>query len=558
MIFASFAEALSISSVLPFLGILSNPSYLLSTPIFGSILSRICIASGIQPLLILTIIFCVATIIASAMRLFLLWICTKFSFLAGLDLSVDIYKKTLYQPYSVHTSRNSSEILNGVYSKAADLVYLLIMPTLNIITSIVILLAVLASLLYIDAVFALTALVGFVLIYGVVMLLTHKKLALNSLVMSKEADRVIKNLQEGLCGIRDILLDNTQNIYCNQYAVALGRLRNAQASNAFIGGSPRYIAEGLAIVFISSLAYLYTNSSAGLMGSIPLLGALALGAQRLLPIAQQIYGSWSAMIGGKSSLLDALKLLDQPISNVDKELHLNEAISFRNSIVLDDISYSYTSGAPWVFRKLCLSIQKGELIGIVGKTGCGKSTLLDLIMGLLTSTDGRILVDGVLVGPENLRSWKAKVAHVPQEIYLADCSIKENIAFGVDPELIDMKLVVVAANAANIAKTIDDLPHGYGTLVGERGVCLSGGQRQRIGIARALYKKAEVLILDEATSALDAETETSIMESIIQLSKNLTIIIVAHRLTTLKNCTRVLALEGGVISRVGSYEDICL
>lgn len=557
MVFASFAEALSIGSVLPFLGILSNPSYLLSMPIFGSILDYTAITSGMQPLLLLTIIFCIATVFASGLRLFLLWVCTKFSFVTGLDLSVDIYKKTLYQPYAVHTSRNSSEILNGVYSKSADLVYLLIMPTLNILTSTIILVAVLASLLYINTVFALTALMGFTLIYGAVMLLTHKKLVLNSLVMSKEADLVIKNLQEGLGGIRDVLLDNTQEMYSKQYSITLERLRNAQASNAFIGGSPRYIAEGLAIVFISSLAYVYTSSSLGLMGAIPLLGVLALGAQRLLPIAQQLYGSWSLIIGGQSSVLDALKLLDQPISSIYKGQSLSEDINFRERIFLKKVSYSHISGGSEVLKDLVLSIKKGELIGVIGKTGCGKSTLLDLIMGLLTPSSGQILIDDVRIDSANLRSWQSKVAHVPQEIYLSDSTIKENIAFGVNPDCIDMKLVIKAAYAADIAQTIEDLPEGFETLVGERGVRLSGGQRQRIGIARALYKKAEVLILDEATSALDSETELNIMRSIVQLSKQMTIIIVAHRLTTLKCCNRVLVLEDSAIKQIGTYEEVC-
>ena len=230
---------------------------------------------------------------------------------------------------------------------------------------------------------------------------------------------------------------------------------------------------------------------------------------------------------------------------------------FQDTITLDSISFKYEKNSPWVLEHaIDLSISKGSRIGFIGATGSGKSTLLDIIMGLLKPTKGNLIIDGIKVTEQNLRSWQGHIAHVPQAIYLADTSITENIAFGIPSDQINHSLVKEAAQKAQIADTIESWSEQYNTMVGERGIRLSGGQRQRIGIARALYKKADVIVFDEATSALDDDTENSVMEAIGSLSEELTVLIIAHRLTTLKNCTQIVELENGQINRTGSYRDI--
>ena len=350
-----------------------------------------------------------------------------------------------------------------------------------------------------------------------------------------------------------MLIDGTQSVYCTTYRAADLRLRRAQGSNQFLGNFPRFGIEALGMLLISALAYGMAREPGGMAVAIPVLGALALGAQRMLPILQQAYGSWTAIRAGQASLQDALSLLDQPLpDHADQPAPV--PIPFSQRLCIDQLSFRYSAETPLVLRNLTLSVEKGSRVGFIGATGSGKSTLLDIVMGLLQPTEGTIAVDGVQITPSNLRSWQAHIAHVPQSIFLADTSIAENIAFGVSLEHIDMERVKDAAGRAQIAQAIESWPQQYKTKVGERGVRLSGGQRQRIGIARALYKQADVIVFDEATSALDNETERAVMQAIESLGDDLTIFIIAHRLTTLKNCSCVVKLGAAGEVLMGSYE----
>jgi ATP-binding cassette subfamily B protein len=352
-----------------------------------------------------------------------------------------------------------------------------------------------------------------------------------------------------------VLIDGTQEIYCNVYRSADLPLRKAQANITIISGSPRYGIEALGMILIALMAYSLSLESNGLAIAIPTLGAFALGAQRMLPILQQAYSSWTFMRGGQAFLRDTLELLEQPMPDFFY-IQPQNPISFNNEMSFDNISFRYSVESPWVLQGLNLTITKGGRIGFIGITGSGKSTLLDIIMGLLLPVNGGLVIDGVKIDQHNHRSWQAHIAHVPQSIFLSDTSIAENIAFGVPLDEIDYARVRRAAKSAQISDTIELLEQGYDTIVGERGIRLSGGQRQRIGIARALYKQADVIIFDEATSALDNNTELEVMRAIENLGPDLTIIIVAHRLSTLQNCSEVIELANGKISRRGNYEEI--
>jgi len=358
-----------------------------------------------------------------------------------------------------------------------------------------------------------------------------------------------------LGGIRDVLIDGTQATYCKVFRLADMSLRRAEANNQIIAQSPRYGVESLSIVLIVVLAYFLSSGEEGVLGALPLLGALAIGAQRMLPMLQQAYSAWSGIRGGQAVLRDALMLLEQPLPEYS-EGTMKAEILFQQSIKLEDIKFRYRGDAPWVLTGVDLEIKKGSCIGFIGTTGSGKSTVLDIIMALLFATEGSIKVDGVIITNKNHRGWQSRIAHIPQAIFLSDASIAENIAFGVPKEDIDHNLVNQAAKQAQIHDTIMNWVGHYNTVVGERGICLSGGQRQRIGIARALYKQADVLILDEATSALDNATEKAVMDAIRDAHKDNTILMVAHRLSTLKGCDQIIELENGAIKRQGTSADI--
>ncbi|OOG44800.1 ABC transporter ATP-binding protein [Polaromonas sp. A23] len=555
MIVASFAEILSIGAVLPFLGVLTSPARVFEYPLAQPMIRALNIRSADELLLPLTLAFGAAAVIAGAMRLALLWATTRLSFATGADLSSDIYRRTLYQPYAVHVARNSSEVINGISGKANGVIYTTIVPLLTLISSAVMLVAILVAMLSVNPVIALSAFGGFGLIYAVIIGLSRKRMLLDSQVQARESTQVIKSLQEGLGGIRDVLIDGTQAAYCAAYQSSDRPLRRAQGNSFFIQAAPRYGMEALGMLLIAALAFALAQQPGGVANAIPVLGALALGAQRLLPVLQQAYASWTNIQTGQASLQDAIELLDQPLPD-----HAGQPaaapLPFQRSIVLNQLSFQYAPGAAWVLKDIGLTIEKGSRVGFIGATGSGKSTLLDVVMGLLEPAFGSIEVDGQKLTAANSRNWQAHIAHVPQAIFLADNSIEENIAFGQPKDQIDHERVRFAAQQAQIAGLIETWPRGYETSVGERGVRLSGGQRQRIGIARALYRRADVIIFDEATSALDNETELAVMQAIEGLSETLTILIIAHRLTTLRNCSLIVELGNGGITRTGTYQEI--
>ena len=554
MLIASFAEILSIGSALPFLGVLTAPERVFLHPSAQPIIQAFDLTEPKQLLLPLTVAFGVAAIISGALRLLLLWASTRLSYAAGADLSLSIYRRTLYQPYSVHCARNSSEIINGISGKTSTVINVITM-FLTLISSIAMLITILIALLSVSPLIAIVAFGGFALIYFAIIKLTRKKLAINSARWARESTQVIKSLQEGLGGIRDVLIDGSQNAYCAIYSNADLPMRRAQSSISFIGASPRYAIEALGMLLIAALAYSLARRTDGVVSAIPVLGAMALGAQRLLPVLQQAYGAWSSIQGGQTSLQDAIALLDQPMPDFTNRTAF-KALSFNNTITLKQVSFRYCPQASNVISGINLTLKRGSRVGFIGTTGSGKSTLLDIVMGLLEPTEGSLEIDGQAIDINNQRAWQDHIAHVPQSIFLADSSIEENIAFGVPKNQIDHKRVRQAAKQAQIADTIESWPDQYQTFVGERGIRLSGGQRQRIGIARALYKQADVIIFDEATSALDSETELAVMQAIEGLSKDLTLLIIAHRLTTLKNCSHIVELGDGRIKRNSSYLNI--
>jgi ATP-binding cassette subfamily B protein len=554
MLTSAVAEVVSLGAVLPFLGILVAPDRLFNNNIVADLAHAFGISSPDQMVLPLTIAFCAAALMAGAIRILLLWVITRLTFATGAELSIEVYRRTLYQPYKVHVSRNSSEVIGGITNKVNGVVGVLL-SSLTLVSSSVLLVAIMLTLMAIDPMVASVAAVGFGISYAAITWISRRQLHRNSQRIANEQTQVIKALQEGLGGIRDVLLDGTQPVYCEIYRVADNPLRRAQGNNAVIAQSPRYLMEALGLVMIAALAYALSRKEEGIATALPVLGALALGAQRLLPALQQIYYAWASIAGNYASLADVITLLDQPLP-ADLLEPAPVPLIIQNDIRFEAVRFRYSSKGPWVLDEFNLNIPKGGRVGFVGSTGSGKSTTMDLLMGLLLPTEGKLLVDGQPIIGSRLRAWQQSIAHVPQNIYLADTTLAENIAFGVPKKDIDFGRVQQAARQAQIAEFIESRPEGYQAYVGERGILMSGGQRQRIGIARALYKQAHVLVFDEATSALDNATEKSVMDSIEGLSKDLTIVLIAHRLTTLRRCDTIIELKHGKVVAQGTYEQL--
>ena len=555
MLAGAFAEVLTLGAILPFLALMANPGAAQSVPALRIFLSFIGLKPGPDLIVVLGLIFCGVVVVTAGVRIFLAWVTQKFVFRIGYDLGVAVYQRILYQPYHYHVSHSSSTILATI-NKVQNVVNGVMMPLMQAVSSAVIAISILIGLLVINPVVAVACAVVFGSIYILVSVLSRRRLSRNSRIIARAFETRMQTVQEGVGGIRDVLLDHAQPQYVNKFKWIDSSLRDAQATNAMIYAAPRFVIEGLGMILIVLLALFLSRGPGGLVAALPVLGALALGAQRLLPLLQIIYNGWTQYMGNQASFNDIFEALALPIAPVLIAPDAVVPLPFERAISFDAVSFRYADDQEDVIRDLSLVIPKGSRVGFVGKTGSGKSTVIDLMLGLLTPTRGDLSVDGVPIGPDRIKPWQAQIAHVPQSIYLSDATIIENIAFGVPRDQIDEDRVRRAARDADIADHIDAQPKGYDTIVGERGVRLSGGQRQRIGIARALYKRSELLIFDEATSALDDQTETSVIRAIEGLGRDLTIVMIAHRVTTLRNCDLIYRLSEGRVVESGGYAEV--
>ena len=555
IILSAFAEIVSIGSILPFLGALTSPDYIFEHPSAQVFIKYLNLSKPSEILLPVTIFFIIAIIFSGFIRLALLYLMANITHVIGADLSAKLYLSALYLPYADHVSKNSSRDIDEITIKA-NIVVGNMGDLIVLISSSFLLISIVSVLMYIDFFASLVIFTGFGASYFLIIVLNRRILMNSGEIIARESPNVIKALQEGFGGIRDVILDKTQSIFCEIFSKSDWPVRHARARIEFASASPRYLLETFGMLLIAIVAYILTQSPNGIIETIPVLGAIALGSQRLLPALQQMYYAWAGIISGQHSLHEVLVLLNRSDSLV--QISSCNSANFSKEISVHGLSFKYLYNSPLILDDINFSVKKGEFIGFIGSTGSGKSTFLDVLMGLLNATSGFIRVDGVKITSENIADWQMLIAHVPQFVYLSDSTIAENIAFGVPVDEIDDKRVLEAAQNAQIADVIESWDEQYETKVGEGGVRISGGQRQRIGIARALYKKAQIIVLDEATSALDNLTERSVMNAIEALSGNVTVFIVAHRLSTLSKCSKIIEIEEGRVVKISSYADVML
>ena len=548
-IIAIFVNALidivSLASVVPFLSVLSSPQTFMESSTAQRIAAVLDITDAAQAVSTVCILFAGITVLSAIIRTLTVIVSSKFTLALGADLSRTVFERTLHQPYSSHAKQNSAAVIANVTQNVSAFVNGILNPSVQFLTSSLTVIGILTTLFIINWWVALTASIVFGGAYIGIVRMNRSRYARNSAIIVAAQDDVVKALQEGLGAIRDVIIDGNQDFYARAYSIADRRSRNAQNDSHIRSATPKYILEAVGMLMICTVAFVLSKGESKLLGAVPVLGALAMGAQRLLPAMQVAFGSYSAIVGnmyGLDRIVDVLTSKQAPACPSD-----TVAIGVDDSICFDNVVFQYGAEAPLVLRKMSFEIKRRERVGIIGATGSGKSTTMDLLLGLLQPTSGQILIDGEPLVGDKVFAWQKSLSHVPQVIYLADASIAENIAFGLSQDKIDMDQVRKAARLAQIAEHIESLEAGYDTFVGERGIRLSGGQRQRIGIARALYKNATVLVFDEATSALDDETEAELMKAIDGLSKDLTVIMIAHRLSTVRRCNKILKLHKGKV-----------
>jgi ABC-type multidrug transport system fused ATPase/permease subunit len=558
---AAAGEVANLGALLPFLRMLANPQE--GMEVLGPLAATLRALPSQSLLLTLGLTFMTVVVLSTALRVFTIRSQLRLGALISADLSDRVFAQVLQRPFAWHIQQNSSTIL-GHLTHDVDKAAVSIKGLLQLAVSLAVVVVLGGSLVALAP--------GVMLVIGVLLATFYLLLfRFTRATMRADGQRARVNFQgslqlaqEALGGIRDVLLDRSQAFFLATYRGRVRAYRLAQAANSTKAQVPRYIIEGFAVLLILGLSLSLALMGQGIEEQLPLLGTLSLGAYRLLQPLQQCFGAVSSLQANQASLVRLLPFLvyaTPTLNHSSAPASLQSATGDQGSLVqLADVSFRYTPEGPWVLRHLDLSVSLGERIAFVGSTGSGKSTCSDLILGLLEPVLGQVLVQGedLHTTPGLVRAWQKRVVHVPQHIYLSDASFAANIAFGVPDEQIDVQRVRQAAQQARIAEMIESSNEGYKALVGERGVRLSGGQRQRIGIARALYKRAELLVLDEATSALDNCTEAEVMAAIEALSQDITVILIAHRLSTVQNCDRIAYLEKGQILAIGTYSELQL
>ncbi|WP_296990584.1 ABC transporter ATP-binding protein [Thalassospira sp. UBA1131] len=544
----SVLEIASISSLLPLLSALIDPRQLIKLPVIGDFLERF---SNSELLFFTSFIFCLLAVLSGVARFSLTVIQSRLSYSIGSDIALGIYLRVIRRPLIEQLKSNSSDVISAISVKTEIVVRQFLFPVLTIVSASVLSLAIVVLLFLASPAVTLVSLLSFGVLYLGVYLFTRGALRRSGETIDVETGGIIKKVQQGLGAVRDIILDSNHELYEREFVVSDRSLRRARANIQIISDVPRYVIEAGGLVFFGILAYVLSSQGI-LTESLPGLGVLALGIQRLLPTLQLAYAAWACIQGAQRAVVSTLEFMDLELPREDRA---TKPMLFNRSIEVKALYFSYGEDHNSILKGIDLHISRGARIGVVGKTGSGKSTLLDILMGLLVPTDGAICVDGVEVDFHEPSGWHRLVAHVPQTIFIADASIGENIALGIEPNMIDEERVRWCLEKSQLSEFVDQLPKGLDTVVGEHGAWLSGGQRQRIGIARALYKSARFIVLDEATSALDESTEAEVMQSIESLGDDITIVMVAHKLNSLRYCDKIVELRDGEIYRVGSFQE---
>lgn len=537
---SSILEIASIGSIIPLIKGIGDPESFYVNFIASTFFASFVNNEASSVIISIGLVFATVSISSATLKIFVIFCTSKIAFKSGADITQKIYNGSINRPYAYYQSLKSNELIDVISGKVNSLINSVIIPCLYLVNSLIMSLVIVSGIIYIDYKVAITIFLLYGSLYLSILLLTKKTLSENSRVISKNSSELIKLTQIALGGIRNIIIDQNRSVFINKFNEVNQKLRSAQANSVFIGNSPKNILEAFAIVLISVIAIVKTNSSEPPATIIAVIGVIALAAQRLLPLMQQAFSAWTSFRENKYSVIEILKYVN---FEGDFEQHASN-IKFEKSIQLECISYKYQFRDKKILNNFSLKILKGEKIAITGKTGSGKSTLIDIFLGLIRPNFGRVLIDDVGCEIYNNRVWHDKVGHVPQNIYLFDGSVTENIVFGQSCAKIDYDRLHKVCDLAEVSEFVNKMPDGFSSLIGEGGSLLSGGQRQRIGIARALYKEAEILVFDEAMSALDHETERKILNSIKEFYPSVTIISVTHNSTTIDAYDRSLKLEG--------------
>ena len=562
VIFGALSSALMVSSVMPFLSVLAEPARIERLSALSWVYETFGFTSEYAFVAALGIVSIVVIMITSIIQIAKSYVVSRFSMMRGHSISQRLMIAYLRQPYAFFLNRHSGEMTTRVLSEAQLVVNQFLSPAAEFIAAVCTVIAIVGLLLWVDPLIALIAFGVLGGTYGLIFYFTRRVLKQFGYTRADANKTRFRVANEALIGIKDIKLLGREGSYVARYSAPSKKMAQTLVWVQVISQLPQLALQGIALSGIILLCLVMLDpqgfaSGAALGGILPTLGVFAFAGQRLLPELSKLYRTLSQIqVGGAAVEAVYDDLIDKAGSGVLPRTP-PPGMGLRQSLVLENVSFRYPNAEQVGLKGISLDIRSRERIGIVGSTGAGKTTLADLVLGLLSPSEGRIVVDGQTLTDDNIRAWQQSVGYVPQDIFLTDASVSENIALGVPPKEVDEDRVRHAAEIARLDRFIrDELPAGYATTIGERGVRLSGGQRQRVGIARALYHDADLIVFDEATSALDNLTEREVMAAIDALPGDKTVLMIAHRLSTVQRCDRIIVLDQGRLVGLGPWDTL--
>jgi ATP-binding cassette, subfamily B, bacterial PglK len=567
-IFTSILETVGIGLVGPFVAIATNPEAIQTNAWIKGIYQALNLSSPLQFVIFLGVIVIAIFYIKSSLSFYIQKYIFDFGFQQRSDLAIRLLKAYAKAPYTYHLGQNSAVLIQNLINETEAFSYKVLLPSLFACSNSIVILAIVILLVKTNAL-ALVVIAGILLVSWVILSQFKHRIAHWGKERSESYEEMIRIINHSLGGIKEVRVIGCEDHFAQQGKIQMDRHAVSGASYLAFSNLPRYIVEAFLVTFLVgfTVIFLMTQQQNGTsLNSV--LGIFAMASIRLLPAVGNVISSLNDVRYASYSLdklysdlkfLEKIKLADPAsLTRADQLGGTTAAVMpFSQQLSLQNVVYRYPTVAEDALKGVSLTLKKGEAIGLIGRSGAGKTTLVDVILGLLMPSAGDIVVDGISIYPD-LRAWQNLIGYVPQSIFLIDDTLARNIAFGVPDHLIDPQKLAQAIQTAQLTELVDQLPEGMQTVIGERGVRLSGGQRQRIGIARVIYHDRQILILDEATAALDNETESLVSDAVKALGGTKTMIIIAHRLTTVEHCNRIYLMEQGQIIKSGSYQEVVL
>ncbi len=561
ILLSAFFQTLGVVSILPFMNIVMQPEIIETNRWLKWLYNSLGFTSVNSFIIFIGILMLLIIIIGNLTSALATWLKVRFVWRKNHNISTALLKKYLSLPYVYFLTQNTADLSKNILSEVGVLTGGFMLPLINIIISSFVAIGILSILLFTNIYITILSAIIFGGSYALIYFYFHDKLKTNGAKRLKENMQRFKTAGEALGGIKDIKVMGREGFFYHRYLRHSREFSNLQAWNLLIRVMPRYFLETIAFGGIVTLVLYFISTEGNANEAIPMISFFTFAAYRLMPALQVVFASFTQVRFSQMTVNRIIEDLSEKGGFSEQFLVYEKEpvkpMPFSASLQLKEVSYNYPNTNKAVIHNISLPIMHNTSVGLVGPTGAGKTTLVDIILGLLTPQKGEFSADGIKIDENNILNWQRNLGYVPQHIYLSDDTIMNNIAFGIPAEKIDRKTVEQVAKISNLHDfVISELPNGYQTIVGERGIRLSGGERQRVGIARALYHDPEVLVLDEATSSLDGITESAVLEAINNVAKLKTVIIIAHRLTTVKNCDIIYLIDKGKIISQGTYDEL--